>query len=413
MLERVRTQSTAGGSPSFLNPHPRPRPRPHPHGLLLTIARQICTDVLYQPLTLLDCLHTFCGACLKEWFSWQAQSATTTHPYTCPSCRASVRATQPNATVTTLLDMFLQANPGRGKSDQEKEDMRKIYKPGDNVLPKLRRRRQTSADEEERRMLEEVRQISLQEVGVSNNSGSDTLSPPAQARRRDRSREREERRRRARDASASRNAQRGQPVGSRSTSPRPPRVVEHQSSLRSLLSASDFDSSEMEEEIMRQIREEGLLDGIDLENIDVSQEEEITERIAAAFRRRQRERERARRMERGLQERGLQGDREYGRRVPLRKQCSTQPKPESNRSRNLNRSPSRSLNRKPNHNPNRNPNRIPGRPCPVRTYSTLSTRDHGIGRALLARTATILRAATILEACQLTRTDLQLVLLPI
>ncbi|EOD50257.1 putative ring finger domain-containing protein [Neofusicoccum parvum UCRNP2] len=269
-----------------------------PTGPLMDLEKElscsICTDVLYQPLTLLDCLHTFCGACLKEWFSWQAQSATSHHPYTCPSCRASVRATQPNATVTTLLDMFLQANPGRGKSDQEKEDMRKIYKPGDNVLPKLRRRRQTSADEEERRMLEEVRQISLQEVGVSNSSGSDTLSPPAQARRRDRSREREERRRRARDTSASRNAQREQPAGSRSTSPRPPRVVEHQSSLRSLLSASDFDSSEMEEEIMRQIREEGLLDGIDLENIDVSQEEEITERIAAAFRRRQRERERAR-----------------------------------------------------------------------------------------------------------------------
>ena len=35
----------------------------------------ICTDILYQPLTLLDCLHTFCGSCLKEWFAWQATSA--------------------------------------------------------------------------------------------------------------------------------------------------------------------------------------------------------------------------------------------------------------------------------------------------------------------------------------------------
>ena len=31
----------------------------------------ICTEVLYQPLTLIDCLHTFCGSCLKEWFSHQ------------------------------------------------------------------------------------------------------------------------------------------------------------------------------------------------------------------------------------------------------------------------------------------------------------------------------------------------------
>ncbi|KAL1635203.1 hypothetical protein SLS58_010373 [Diplodia intermedia] len=251
----------------------------------------ICTDVLYQPLTLLDCLHTFCGACLKEWFSWQAQSATNAHPYTCPSCRSSVRATQPNATVTTLLDMFLHANPSRGKTDQEKDEMRKVYKSGDNVLPKLRRRRRDDSDEEDRRMLEEVRLLSLQEVGVSS-SGSDTISPSAESRRRNRSRDREERRRRARDASASRSAQQ-ETVRSRDTSPRPRRVIEHQASLRSLLSTSDFDSQEMEEEIMRQIREDGLLDGIDLENIDTSQEEEITERIAAAFRRRQRERERA------------------------------------------------------------------------------------------------------------------------
>lgn len=68
------------------------------------------------------------------------------------------------------------------------------------------------------------------------------------------------------------------------------RQLEHQSSLRSLISSSEVDSHEMEEEILRQIREEGLLDGIDLENINVAQEDQISERIAEAFRRRQRER---------------------------------------------------------------------------------------------------------------------------
>jgi hypothetical protein len=94
---------------------------------------------MYQPLTLLDCLHTFCGSCLKEWFSWQATSAVQarrkTNPYTCPSCRAEVRGTRPNATVTTLLDMFLTSNPGRGKSNAEKEEMRSHYKPGEDVIP--------------------------------------------------------------------------------------------------------------------------------------------------------------------------------------------------------------------------------------------------------------------------------------
>lgn len=64
------------------------------------------------------------------------------------------------------------------------------------------------------------------------------------------------------------------------------RQIEHQSSLRSLLSSSSVDSSEMQEEILRQITDEGLLDGIDLNNMDVSQEDELSEKIAQAYRRR-------------------------------------------------------------------------------------------------------------------------------
>ncbi|KAK8214560.1 hypothetical protein IWZ01DRAFT_519328 [Phyllosticta capitalensis] len=199
----------------------------------------ICTDVLYQPLTLLDCLHTFCGACLKE-------CANSLHPYTCPSCRASVRATQPNAT----------SNPSRGKTERERDDMRKIYKPGDN----------DSSDEEDRRIMDQVRMLSLEEAGVGDRR--------RRLRSHEHSREHSRERRRRELGSGLASPQ----------SPPPPRHVEHQSSLRSLLSASDIDTQEMEDEIMRQIREEGLLDGIDLDNIDGSQEEEITERIAEASR---------------------------------------------------------------------------------------------------------------------------------
>jgi hypothetical protein len=48
-------------------------------------------------------------------------------------------------------------------------------------------------------------------------------------------------------------------------------------------------SHEMEGKILRQIREERLLNGIDLENIDVSQENRTSEKIAEAFRKRQSE----------------------------------------------------------------------------------------------------------------------------
>lgn len=62
------------------------------------------------------------------------------------------------------------------------------------------------------------------------------------------------------------------------------RRVEHQSSLRSLLSLSS-EAETMQEEILRQILEEGLLDGIDLDNLSATQEEELSERIADAYRR--------------------------------------------------------------------------------------------------------------------------------
>ncbi len=67
------------------------------------------------------------------------------------------------------------------------------------------------------------------------------------------------------------------------------RQIEHQSSLRSLIGSSDVDTQEVEEEILRQIRDEGLLDGIDVENIDADQESHMSQRIAEAFRRRREE----------------------------------------------------------------------------------------------------------------------------
>ncbi|KAF3033958.1 hypothetical protein E8E12_002418 [Didymella heteroderae] len=252
----------------------------------------ICTDLLYQPLTLLDCLHTFCGACLKEWFAFQASAATSIHPYTCPSCRASVRSTQPNATVTTLLDIFLKANPGRGKSDEEKKADKDKYRPGDNVLPKLRRRGGPE-DEGDRRVLEEVQQLSLREVGIPSAS-SNNLVPPNDRRRHGRSREGSRESRRSRDDRRSET--------SRHTSPArgvaPIRTIEHQASLRSLLSASDLGADEVDEDLVRHVLEELLAEGVDLNDIGTTQEEEITERIAEAVRRRQAERQSERQRER-------------------------------------------------------------------------------------------------------------------
>ena len=73
------------------------------------------------------------------------------------------------------------------------------------------------------------------------------------------------------------------------------RQIEHQSSIRSLIGSSDVESLDMDrevEEFARQIQEEGLLDGLDLDNIDLTNNDELSRKITEAYRRRQRERTR-------------------------------------------------------------------------------------------------------------------------
>ncbi|ERS99893.1 hypothetical protein HMPREF1624_03260 [Sporothrix schenckii ATCC 58251] len=289
----------------------------------------ICTDLLYQPLTLLDCLHTFCGACLKEWFGWQALAAETSpNPpapgapiFTCPSCRDAVRSTKHNATVVTLLDMLIATQPDKRKPDDEKAEMDSKYRPGDNVFPKVhlpkRSAEQQRLDAAERRLIDEVREISRQEaVAAAAAAGGDGNNAAHEARRRQR-----------RAALASTNTGSGAESASdedgrlavsgsgdrrrrrRSASRNPtapaeehlPPIMGHQSSLRSLISGSQngpggystaLDIEREIEAFARQIQEEGILDGLDLDNIDLTNDDELSRRIAEAYQRRQRGRAR-------------------------------------------------------------------------------------------------------------------------
>ena len=286
--------------------------------------QQICTDLIYQPLSCLDCLHTFCGSCLKEWFTFQAAKiqrdprppTPDTVLFTCPSCRAPVRDTRRNATFVTLLEMLLDVHPEKGRSDADKEEMARKYKPGDEVIPKITVRERTAeermADEEDQRLIEQVREMSLREAEGANG-GAPLLPPrprrqtgsrsrsgdPGQRRTREGERRREQPPRRSSDQLDPEPERRR---GRRSESRQ--RQVEHQSSLRSLISSADVGEREYEREIedfARQIQEEGLLDGLDLDNIDLTRDDELSRRITEAYRRRQRERTRQERARRSNQ----------------------------------------------------------------------------------------------------------------
>lgn len=265
---------------------------------------QICTELLYQPLTLLDCLHTFCGSCVKEWFSAQGARHSRDSPrFTCPSCRAEVRDTRPNATVTTLLDMVLTAHPDRARATDEKSEIATRYTHGESVFPTLPSGGESADEdgEDDRRVIEEVRELSLRESRTQARRETRRTGQSSRTRERSTNTERpaeDGRSRRRRDDDAMRQHRTLRPDDSDRT-----RRVEHQSSLRSLLSLSS-DAETMEEEILRQILEDGLLDNINLDNLGPRQEEELSERIADAYRRRHMQRSQSRqRQEQGREQR--------------------------------------------------------------------------------------------------------------
>ena len=144
-------------------------------------------------------------------------------------------------------------------------------------------------------MLEEVQQLSLREVGIPSANNS-SLEPPRERRRRERSRDGSRESRRSRDDR--RSTSRNPPEASPTRQVVPPRSIEHQSSLRSLLSASELDSGDIDEDLVHQVLEELMAEGMDLNQIGAAEEEEITERIAEAVRRRQAERQAERQRER-------------------------------------------------------------------------------------------------------------------
>lgn len=225
---------------------------------------------------------------MKEWFTAQGSrrgSSDDSSPrFTCPSCRAEVLRTRTNATVTTLLDMVLAAHPERARSAAEKEEIAERYNPAESVFPPPREDDDDdSEDEDDRRVLQEVQELSLRESRAQARREARRAANSERTRDRSSNPERSaedgrSRRRRGEDSERQQSSARTHGDTERA------RRVEHQSSLRSLLSLSS-EAETMQEEILRQILEEGLLDDIDFDNLSATQEEELSERIADAYRR--------------------------------------------------------------------------------------------------------------------------------
>ncbi|KAF4690895.1 hypothetical protein FOZ60_016730 [Perkinsus olseni] len=73
----------------------------------------ICQDLMYRPVSVLDCLHNFCSSCLSQWLQRHTD---------CPQCRSRVRSVKPNRTVVNLTEKLVEAEKIRDRrSEQEKK----------------------------------------------------------------------------------------------------------------------------------------------------------------------------------------------------------------------------------------------------------------------------------------------------
>ena len=195
--------------------------------------------------------------------------------------------------LSTMLESYLRTHPDKEKSAEEKEDIAKHYKPGDEVLVPVQVQA-TEEDSEDERLMREVQEMSMADV-----------DPELARRRREEREARHTRRREEGRHSPEELGRRHQPSrwASQQAQLTEARLrqhdpqgaqIEHQPSLRSLLSASEADPQDVQAEILQSIYQEGMLESVDLDNLTTAQEEELTERIADAYRRRQRERRRER-----------------------------------------------------------------------------------------------------------------------
>uniref|UniRef100_A0A1I7Y337 RING-type domain-containing protein n=1 Tax=Steinernema glaseri TaxID=37863 RepID=A0A1I7Y337_9BILA len=70
----------------------------------------ICWTLIYRPLILTSCAHTFCSSCVSRLFDTAAQ-AVVDFEVKCPTCRSPVFLASKDAHTSDLLDAFLEMFP--------------------------------------------------------------------------------------------------------------------------------------------------------------------------------------------------------------------------------------------------------------------------------------------------------------
>eukprot|EP00291_Cryptomonas_curvata_P030634 CAMPEP_0172209768 /NCGR_PEP_ID=MMETSP1050-20130122/35335_1 /TAXON_ID=233186 /ORGANISM="Cryptomonas curvata, Strain CCAP979/52" /LENGTH=368 /DNA_ID=CAMNT_0012889755 /DNA_START=314 /DNA_END=1421 /DNA_ORIENTATION=+ len=72
----------------------------------------ICFNILYKCVTLVPCMHNFCGPCMRSWSDKSGHA-------TCPHCRGDASHIRRNHAMVGIVEAFLRENPGRGPTPDE------------------------------------------------------------------------------------------------------------------------------------------------------------------------------------------------------------------------------------------------------------------------------------------------------
>lgn len=81
----------------------------------------ICYQIMHQAVSLMPCLHTYCGGCFSDWMKRSKE---------CPSCREAVIMVKKNSLINSSIESYLIVNPQlkRSKEDLEGQEKLNIFK---------------------------------------------------------------------------------------------------------------------------------------------------------------------------------------------------------------------------------------------------------------------------------------------
>ncbi|EPS43064.1 hypothetical protein H072_2863 [Dactylellina haptotyla CBS 200.50] len=121
----------------------------------------ICCELFKDPVTLLNCLHNFCGSCIVPWSENNSS---------CPSCRGAITGCRDAFALKPLIDMLVKEKPELAISEEEMKEFRDVYKPGQNVS--FGAEYDGSEDEEDEEDEEEISTVTWDPCGCCETGDS-------------------------------------------------------------------------------------------------------------------------------------------------------------------------------------------------------------------------------------------------